>query len=231
MLRCISKFRGFHFASFIALIVLIASIDFAHARDFHLVKGKQEKVCQHVLQRLNAAEAHKEELLFYLPKLFPKPELQEGYYYFKNENEKGKAKRPVGFAELDIDNDGNDETLVFPSGSVSLRGQDGEQLFVFKKGEVDFLKNSPEFTYEQYINIKGIRSFIPWPYANHNLFLVRIGFITFDKVNYIAIWDVWFPDSVMARALIIANYINSPLQKIDKNQWTTDKLDVVCKIM
>lgn len=227
MLRCISKFRVFRFASLIALTVLVASIEFAHAREFRLAKGEQEKVCQHVLQRLNAAEANNEELLFYLPKLFPKPELREGYYYFKNE--KGKAKRPVGFAELDIDNDGNDESLVFESSSYKM--YDHDILLVFKKGEINFSGREPEFTYEQYINLNGVRSSLSHPYAKESLFGIKLGFLRYEKINYLAIWDVRFPDSSMARALIIANYINSPLQKSNKNEWTTDKLDVVCKIM
>ena len=213
-----------YFTSVLAFTALIATSNFTYAREFRLVKGWQEDVCQHVLQRVSEAEVPKEKMYFVLRDLFPKTQLRQGFYFFKNE--KGKSKRTVGVTEFDINNDGSDEILAFET--VTFRSNDGDQLLVFKKGEVDFFSNYPAFTFEQYGDINGIRSFISWPYAEHNLYLVNIGFLTFENVNYVAIWDTRFHDPGMARAFVIARYLDSPVRN---SEWATDRLDVICKIM
>jgi hypothetical protein len=207
-----------------ALIVLIVIFDVASAREFYPVIGGQSKVCQEVLRRINGHET-REDVRPFLSNLFPKPPLQEGYYLFKDEN--GIGKRAVEVAEFDINNDGRPEILVFER--VTFRSDDGEQLLVFNKGDVDFLSQHPEFSYEKFQNINGIRSFIPWPYMKHNLYLITIGFWRFENVNYVALWDNRLHDPGMAAALVIAKYLGIPIQSRDG--WTTDQLDVVCKIM
>jgi hypothetical protein len=208
-----------------ALLVLMATFDVAFAREFGLVTGKQRKVCQEVLRRINGPEARAEDVRFFLAKLFPKPPLQEGQYVFRNE--KGTGLRTVNVGELDVNNDGRTEVLAFYT--TTFRSDVGEQLLVLNKGEVDFFAQHPEFTYDQFQHLNGIRSITPWPYMEHNLFLVTIGFWRFEDVNYVALWDNRLHQPGMARALVIAKYTGIPIQPRDG--WATDRLDVVCKIM
>ncbi len=206
------------------IVLLTAVLDVAFAREFDLVTGKEHKACQEVLRRVNGPEAG-EDVRFFLAKMFPKPPLREGFYLFRGAN--GTVKQPVNVGEFDINNDGRAEVLAFER--ATFRSDDGEQLLVFHKGEVDFFSQYPEFSYEQFQHLHGIRSFIPWPYMEHRLFLVTIGFWRFENSNYVVLWDNSLHDAGRATALVIAKYTGVAIQP--PNGWTTDHLDVICKIM
>lgn len=156
-------------------------VRFCDSAFFRSVTGEKEKVCRHVLSRINEASIT-------MPKM-----------------------------------------RSWRSQTLTLRSRDGDELLLFKKGEVNLLSRNPEFTSEQYAKIRGDSIICPCPYADHSLLFVQIGFLRFEGVNHVVTWDLRITDPGMARAFVVAQYIDSPVRY---SEWkTTDKFDIICKVM
>lgn len=203
-----------------ALVLGLLFTTNAPAVDVRLKKGASQKVCGFIFKGVKASLKTGLPVRFqFLPPLH----WQNVSYTFKNIA--GEFHIIDGrVADIDIDNDGNEESVLIES--TSLRWQNMEFLFVFPKGKAPS-SQSTVVASDELSKWKGIYSFIPWPYFDKDLFGIEIYPFVFDSVTYIVLMDVHFARG-MQRPLLVVKYRGREL--VHEGDRLTDDFETVCRI-
>jgi hypothetical protein len=206
---------------FLYLAALVAQADTV----LQLALNKQQSLCSFVLNRLERCIADNrggryEPIAMCSPrKLVGDWKREEGSYHWVSPTMNQKV--PAQFARYDIDNDGEDEIILF--GSFSIRSSYNEALFIFKRGSIDFTLN-PQLTLSDLNKQPRIASDTAWPYSDHGLLSLVTAPLVHQGTHYVVLMDELFarrahPD----RRFVVAKYTGVEVHG-------TDKLDILCSI-
>jgi len=190
------------------------------AADISIKEGAHQKVCKFVLKSVKTSLKVGRFVNFeFLPPL----EWEDVSYTFKNTA--GELHEINGrVANIDINNDGNEETIMIEESS--FKSNNVEFLFVFPKGKAPS-SLSTVITLNERSKWDGIYSFIPWPYAEKNLAGILIYPFIYEGVTYIALKDVYFAYG-MKRPLLVVKYRGRRL--VHDGKMPTDDFETVCTI-
>jgi hypothetical protein len=192
---------------------------------FQVARGKGSSVCSLVLDRLEACVAA-DRGPSYQAVAWCRPaalvgdwKWQKGSYHWVSSTMDEVV--PALFSTYDIDNDGEEEIVLYQS--WTLRSQDNTALFLFRRGSIDFSMN-PRLTVEELNRQPRIASGPPWPYGNHGLYALDIAPLVHNRIAHLVLMDGQFArKGYWDRRLVVAKY-----KGIEASG--TDQLDVVCSI-
>ncbi len=213
---------------FILLNILILPL--AHGVDFNLEIGKENSVCNTVLE--NVRNKERDGKAYYdLKALIPTEEIyewEESKYYLKmNVDSKRESKQKILLASIDIDNDGDIEKLVMDS--YFLRSRQGDILYVFEESEFNEFWSQDSVLNNTRWGYNGLKSKPNWPYSDLKIFMPQIHIFKYGGKNMIAVKDIYFGRE-KDRAIILSEYSGGFIE-YRKGKDSTIKLDVLCQIV
>ncbi|MFL0805246.1 MAG: hypothetical protein K6L81_16150 [Agarilytica sp.] len=212
------------------------SMGSAHGAEFSLEEGKDNSLCKTVLE--NVIKKDEEGNRYYkLKQVIPSDteiKWNRSFYYLKNTAETTyKPKQKIKISRVDIDNDGNLETLVLDS--YMLRSQLGELLYIMEKGsEYSDILSKGTILNEDRWSYKGLKSAPDWPYGDLGIYIPQIHIFSIKGKNLIAVKDLYFGSNRTERAfsgrtLILAEYSGGEIPFREKKNSTIE-LNVFCRI-
>lgn len=206
-------------SALLIFLVVTETIVPAWASEFRLSEGTEKQVCRHVVDALKKSK----DLIPAGPEAFiGRWNWMKGSFYWTSPSVDGN--QPALFAYYDVDNDGEQETVLRQS--WMLGSHENIALFIFRKKDKDFTTH-PRLTADELRNAPQIASGTDWPYSKYGLYYLLTAPLVHEGVSYLVIMDELFgrkghPD----RNLIVAKYAGVPISSTNR----TDKLTVVCKI-
>lgn len=220
---------------------------------YKLEKGKQTKVCQHLervynenfqrpwdfrdlptstFPRLPGVEYDKRMALDLRSSAFPtSPEFEavqwkEGRIVYSNPRE----MRPMLTAKVDIDNDGEADTLVkatfmqgFSQGARSVPGGE-DRIFVLNKGQSDLENITPEA-----FNATGKRRPALIGYVTLGLFARSIRPFIYDGTTYLSVYVQNADQKNMHETIWVLKYRDGGWNRGAGGDWEPVKADRVCR--
>lgn len=219
-----------------ALSFLGLSIGSANSAEFSIEDGKDSSLCKTVLE--NVVQKDKEGDRYYkLKQVIPSDNeinWNRSYYYLKSREESTyKSKQKIKMSKVDIDNDGNLETLVLDS--YMLRNQLGDLLYVIdKEAEYSEILSKGTVLNDDRWKYKGLKSAPDWPYGDLGMYISQIHIFNVKGKNMIALKDLYFGSnkterSFSGRTLILAEYSRKEIL-FRSEKISTMELNVICRI-
>ena len=158
------------------VLSLVLSIGSAHGAEFSLEEGSDNSLCKTVLE--NVIQKDEEGNRYYkLEQVIPTDieiKWNRSYYHLKNTADSTyKPKQKISTSRVDIDNDGNLETLVLDS--YMLRSQLGDLLYIMEKGvEYSDILSKGIVLNDARWDYKGLKSAPDWPYGDLGIYSPQI---------------------------------------------------------
>ena len=211
---------------FLSVVGLAALAAPAHGDSvFHLAINKHASLCSFVFERLRTCVAGNrdpsyESIVGCTPeKLVGGWAWDKGSYHWVSPTM--DRQLPALFTRYDIDNDGQDDILLYQS--YTLRSSDNTALFIFDSRSIDF-KTNPRLTLNDLNKQPRIASDVTWPYSHLGLYSLMTAPLAYQGTNYVLLMDELFgrrahPD----RTFVAAKYTGVEVHG-------TDKLDILCSI-